>query len=174
MAVVGPSVPARRPFFSPIEEVPALIQKASNFSREQVFQYALAGGWPSSNSALRLVTALQAVLCSFSFAFVASLASARRSRVVFSVCLTVVAVFALVTAILDATSLAKTARECSDRKCVTAVPQDVLDSGSICICSVDAWYYFTLAADIVLLFTAVTCLVLTVVPMVKRRGIDPR
>lgn len=172
MAVVGPSVPARRPFFREGGEVPALIKEASDHAQEPVFQFALVGGWPSLNSIVRLLTSLLAVLCSFSFAFVASLLSARRSRFIFTIALAVVTVFAVITVILDSSSLAKTANECEEGRCVTAVPDEVLNSSSRCICSVDAWYYFILGTDGIMLLTSVTCLVLTAIPMVKRRGID--
>lgn len=171
--MVGPSVPARRPFYRPKSAVPDLIQEASNYAAAPVFVYSLAGGWPSSNSAIRLIASLLAVFCSFSFAFIASVASQRRSRVIFSICLSVTALFTAIAIILDIVSIVKTAGECRDGKCVTSVPEVVLISRNICECSVAWWFYCTLLADVVLLVSASTCLGLTLYPMIKRRGIDP-
>lgn len=173
MAVVGPSVPARRPFFRPQSEVPSLIMEASQFAARRIFVYSLAGGWPSGNSAARLIASLLAVSCAFSFALIASLTSQRLSRITFCALLSLTALVALIAAIMDTASLVKTAKECGDEACVTAVPQEVLDSGNTCKCAVDGWFYGTLIADVVLLSTAVICLILTVARMRERRGVDP-
>lgn len=165
-------MPARRPFFSPLSSVPELVQIASN-QTGPVFVYSLSGGWPTSNSALRLLASLGAVLCSFSFAFIASLATQRFARRVFAVCLTLVALLAAVSACLDVAMIVKVARECSKEECTTLVPDVVLESGNICKCGVDSWFYFTVAIDLVIFGTALICLALTVVPMIKRRGVDP-
>lgn len=166
-------MPARRPFFRPLSSIPDLVKTASKHTARPVFAYSLAGGWPSSNSALRLLASLGAVLSSFSFAFIASLATQRFARRVFAVCLSLVALLAAVAACLDIAMIVKVARECSKEECTTLVPDEVMKSSNVCRCGVDAWFYFTVAVDLMLFGTALVCLALTVVPMIKRRGVDP-
>lgn len=172
--MIGPSVPARRAFFRPSSDVPELVQDSSNHVPEPVFDYALAAGWPSANSGLRLAASLLGVLCTFSFALIAAIASQRTARRVFTVALTLVAVIALVATSIDIVSIVKTKGECDNENCITLVPENVLESGNTCKCNIDVAFWFTVAVDFVLFLSAAVCLALTVGPMMKRRGIDPR
>lgn len=173
LAVIGHSVPARRPFFTPVSNVPPLVVTAADREIEKIFTFSLAGGWPRVNSALRFIAAFAAVLCSFTFAFLASLASPRVSRTIFCAGLALVAVFATLAAVVDLVALVRTARECSRNECITAVPEQVLNSNAVCECSVDAWFYFTVGTDVLLAASALFCLVLTLVPMLLRKEDEP-
>lgn len=174
MAVVGPSVPARRPFFSqPENDVPDLIAAASQFSTTPIFQYSLAGGWPSVNSIIRLLTSLLAVCCSFSFALIASLLAQKTSRLLFSILLLLTTLLGLAAVGLDTHSIVNTARECADQNCKTAVPEKVIKDGHKCMCTINGWFYCALVADIILVASAVICLMLTVRATRKRRAVDP-
>ena len=173
VAVIGPSVPARRAFFRPVSAVPDLIQEASSHATRPIFAYALAAGWPTPNSAVRLVAAVLGVLCAFSFALLAAVLPPRTARRVFVVALAAVAVAALVAVCLDVASIVKTQGECDREDCVTLVPQGVRESGNTCKCSVDVAFWFTVFVDLVLFASASLCLFLTAYPMIKRRGVDP-
>lgn len=172
MAVIGDSVPARRPFFRP-QKIPALIVEASDVVAEDVFVYALAGGWPGANSAIRLIAGVLSVVAMFSFAFVASVAREKVTRLVFAVVLAATAIAALAAVVADSVVLRKTAAECNARECVTAVPESVLNSENTCRCSPDGWFYSTLGVDVVLMLAATSCLALTIVPAFKKRRLDP-
>ena len=169
MAIVGPSAPARRPYFRNVD-LPRLVANASKDAKEPVFVYSLTGGWPSANSAVRLIASISAVLCAFSFALIASLTSQKISRITYCVLLSITAFFAIIAAIMDSISIAITAGECSNKKCQLAVPDTVLNSGNLCDCSVGGWYYFTVVADFILFAAAITCLVLVAKTIVRRRG----
>ncbi|CAN8066206.1 unnamed protein product [Agarophyton chilense] len=171
--IVGPSVPARRPFYNSLSDVPPLVREASSYSSEPIFMYSLAGGWPTRNSIVRLLASALAVLCSFSFSFVATIASQAVARLTFCTVLVCTTVVSLVAAGCDLASIISTARECAASECRTEVPKQILDTGHICQCNVDGWFYFTLLADIVLFVSAICCVVLTIVPILKRRGVDP-
>lgn len=164
MRVVGPSVPARRPFFRPSSDVPSLARNASNYADEDVFVYTLAGGWPTINSVFRILPSLLAMIASFSFALIAMFASHRLARKIFSVTFLVLAVLALVAAILDSIAIATASSECAKKNCVTSVPKIVRDSSVICKCAVEGWFFLTLVADVILLGNALICFVLTVKP----------
>jgi hypothetical protein len=165
MAVIGPSVPARRPFFTPNSSVPDIIQQASTVSTEQVFEYALHGGWPTANSALRLLAALLAIASSLLFAYLAACLSEKTTRLSFTGVLALVAFFSFIAFVLDAASLSNARKECNAQKCVTSVPASIINSGNLCKCSPDPWFWFTLVADIVLLVSSVSCLVATFRPL---------
>lgn len=160
-------MPARRPFFENADPVPRLVQDASNrATRQEVFKYSFAGGWPSPNSYVRILAGFLAVLASFSFAFIATLVSERGTRLTFTGVLVTTAITALAAIVLDAMSLAKTAAECSAKKCVTALPEEVTKAkGLSCLCAPDGWFWVTLGVDVVLFVSAVTCIVLTVKPL---------
>lgn len=166
-------MPARRAFFREATSVPTLIQTASDHAGQPILVYALSGGWPTSNSSVRLLASLAAVLCAFTFAFIAALAAGSVARKVFAAALAVVALLAAVVTCMDVAAIIRTASECAREECQTLVPDHVLESGHVCRCSVDPWFYFTAAVDLVLLAAAGVCLALTVVPMWKRRGVDP-
>lgn len=164
MSTVGSSVPARRPFFKPDAEVPALIKKASAFATDPIFVYSLAGGWPTINSVIRLITSLIAVISAFSFAVIATLLPKETTRRIFAYTLLLLSILALACGILDALAIARVGIECSRRECKTGVPNIVLNSGNICSCSVEGWFFITLLADGVLMFTALVCCILTAHP----------
>jgi hypothetical protein len=167
MAVVGSSAPARRPFYTPGDAVPALIAAATNAEDVTVFQFALHGGWPTGNSVVRLVAALVAVAASFSFAYLAAFLPERSTRVVFSGVLALVGLFACVAFVMDAISVSSTRSECNAEKCTTAVPQSIIDSGAKCKCSPDAWFYLTILVDIILFVSSAACLVCAALPLFK-------
>lgn len=171
--MVGPSVPARRPFFELSSSIPSLVRNASDYSSKPVFQYSLAGGWPTRNSVVRLLASAFAVLCSFSFAFIAAVTSQRVARLTFCTVLLSTVVFAAIAAGCDLASIISVAKECATQNCRTEVPRKVLESNHVCICSVAGWFYFTLFADVVLLASAISCLTFTLSSMIKRRGVDP-
>jgi hypothetical protein len=168
MAVVGTSVPARRPFYRPEDKMPALIEEAAKVKSVDVFEYALHGGWPQGNSVVRLLASLIAVGASFSFAYLAACLADRPTRLIFTVVLALVGFLSFIAVILDAISVASTRSECSDGKCTTAVPKAILLTGSICRCSPDAWFYLTIVVDVLLLVSALSCLVFTVLPLLGR------
>lgn len=169
MAIVGPSAPARRPYFKEVD-LPRLVADASKDAKEPVFVYALTGGWPSANSAVRLIASISAVLCAFSFALIASLTSQKISKITYCVLLSITAFFAVIAGVMDSISVGITARECSNKKCELAVPDIVLNSGNFCDCSVGGWYFFTVVTDFILLAAATTCLILVAKTIVRRRG----
>lgn len=167
LVVVGHSVPARRPFYRKVDQLPPLIQDAAEMKSAEVFEFALHGGWPRANSAARLLASVVAVGASFSFAYIAALLPERVARGVFCGVLSVVACLALGALVMDTVSVVRTSRECSSRKCRTAVPQAILDAASICKCSTDAWFYLTLFVDVLLMLSAVVCLFLTLMPLFR-------
>lgn len=174
MAVVGPSVPARRPFFRPQSQVPQLIRNASQeFADKDIFVYSLQGGWPTANSIFRLVASLLTVLATFSFSFIASLSPPTTTRRIFVFALLTIAVLIFLAAILDVISIGNTARECSNQECTSAVPDVVLDSGNKCKCHVNGWFWFTLAADLVVFAAALVCGVLVARPMLAAQVANP-
>lgn len=162
-------MPARRPFYRSVSEVPTLIQSASTFASTPIFTYSLAGGWPTFNSIIRLCASLLAVLSAFSFALIAAITRDVIARRLLSTILLLVALLSLAAGVLDVISIIKTASECADQKCRSAVPDIVVASGNVCKCSVDGWFYFTVIIDCVLLVTAVVCLVVTLRPLVGAR-----
>lgn len=168
MAVVGSSAPARRPFYQSGDAVPALISDATDADEVTVFEFALHGGWPTSNSVVRLVASLLAVLASFSFAYLAACLPERPTRMIFTVVLALVSIFSFIAFIMDAMSVASTRNECNAEDCTTSVPQSIIDSSAKCRCSPDAWFYLTMVVDLVLLVSAVACLVFAVLPLVGR------
>ncbi len=172
LAVVGPSVPARRPFFAPAQEVPALVAGSSSATKGTpvVFRDVLAGGWPTSNSVVRVVAAALAVCASFSFAFVATLARERTTRVLFGAVLGLTALTAAAAFALDMVALIRTTLECNMGKCETNVPRVLLQDATLrCICSPDGWFWVTLTVDFVLMASAVACLALTLRPLLAKR-----
>lgn len=168
VVVVGSSVPARRPFFKMVEEVPSLVRNGATGGKREVFEYVLAGGWPTQNSALRISAASLAVVASFSFAFIATLLRERTTRSIFAVILALTSACAAAATALDALSLARTAMECAQRKCVSEVPPVVAKSTVQCMCAPDGWFWVTLAVDSVLLAAALACLALTVRPLLRK------
>lgn len=174
---MGSSAPARRPFFKPDAEVPNLIKKASEFATDPIFVYSLTGGWPQVNSIIRLITSLLAVLSSFSFAAIATLVSKQKARRIFASTLLVLSILALAAGILDALAIARVSIECSRHECKTGVPDIVLNSGNVCSCSVEGWFFITLLADCVLMFTSLVCCILTAhprfAPAVSEGFVDP-
>lgn len=174
LAVVGPSVPARRPFFAPPQQVPALVAStttATSSSNAEVFRDVLAGGWPTVNSVVRVVAAALAVIASFSFAFIATLARERTTRILFSIILGLTALTATGSFVLDMLSLIRTTIECNTRSCVTLVPITLLQDTTIkCLCSPDGWFWVTLTVDFVLMISAIACQYLTLVPLVMKRN----
>lgn len=170
VSVVGTSVPARRPFFRRVNNIPTLIQETAKITAEDIFVYALHGGWPAVNSAVRISASFLAIAASLSFAFIAAFTTERLTRFVFSVVLLAVAALSFAAFILDTVSVVKVARECSENKCVTAVPATVLRSDNICKCAPDAWFYLTLIVDVLLFVSAAGCLVLTFKGAWKSRG----
>jgi hypothetical protein len=169
MAVVGSSVPARRPFYQTQRDAPIIITNVSKSAAEDVFQYALPGGWPTANSALRFIASVGAVLASLSFAFVATFATERATRIYFTIVLLCVALFDTASFVIDAVAIATAARECKSGRCVTAVPEVVRLSGNICKCSPDGWFILTLVMDLVLCVSAITCLILSRGPAKRRK-----
>lgn len=165
MAVVGDSVPARRPFLRPEDQVPTLIEQATTLEAKQIFEYSLHGGWPTGNSAVRLLACIFAVFASFSFAYLASFLKDKQTRLVFLVVLALVVLFSFISFIMDTLSIVRTAKECNDKKCTTAVPAGILNSNVICDCAPDAWFYLTIVLDVLLLISAATCLFFTVRPL---------
>lgn len=170
MLVIGTSVPARRPFYKSADQLPSLIKRAAKMTSTEVFAFSLHGGWPAANSALRALASLLAVAASFTFAYLAALLPARAARLIFLIVLALVSALAFLAFAMDAASVAKTASECRKRECKSSVPQSILDTGAICKCSPDAWFYLTLFVDLMLLVSAASCLVLTLLPMLGCGG----
>lgn len=162
--IIGPSVPARRPFFRPAENVPELARTASNYTNEDVYVYTLAGGWPTFNSVIRIFVSSLALLSSFSFAIIALFATHRTSRRLFSLIFFIIAVVSLAAAICDTVAIATAGNECSKSRCVSSVPDIVKEADVICKCAVEGWFYLTLLADVILLCSSITCFILVVRP----------
>lgn len=167
-AVVGTSVPARRPFFRTQDQVPDLIQRSTDATVEDVFEYSLHGGWPAANSAVRLIASLLGIGASVSFSLIATIASEQKTRTTFSVILFLISLFGLLSFILDTVAIVRTASECRSGNCVTSVPDFVRLSSTICKCSVDGWFYLTVFVDLILCVAALSCLVLTISPLLRR------
>lgn len=162
-------MPARRPFFEAATEVPPLLGAAVAAEKREVFQYVMFGGWPTANSAARVIAAVLAVGASFSFAFIATLTRERVTRSIFAVVLVLTSAAAVAATTLDALALARTTVECAARKCVSEVPRAVLNTPSHrCKCSPDGWFWVTLGVDAVLLAAALSCLALTVRPLLRK------
>lgn len=162
--IIGPSVPARRPFFRPAENVPELARLASNYTDVDIFVYTLAGGWPTFNSVIRIFVSSLALLSSFSFALIALFATHQTSRRLFSLTFLIIAIVSLAAAICDTVAIATTGIECSKSKCVSSVPDVVKQAEVVCRCAVEGWFYLTLLADVILLVSSITCFILVVRP----------
>lgn len=163
MASIGPSVPARRPFFKPAGNLPELIEDVT-LTELPIYVYTLQGGWPTFNSVVRLLSSSIAVTSSFSFALIATRMPERPARRVISTMLFIIMWLSIVASILDAVAIARTATECSREKCTLSVPDIVIESGNTCVCNVAGWFYVTLLSDVVMACNALICFILTVRP----------
>lgn len=162
--IIGPAVPARRPFFRPADSVPELARAASNYTDEDIYVYTLAGGWPTFNSVVRICASSLALISSFSFAIIAIFATHQTSRRLFSIVFLIIAIISLAAAICDTVAIATAGIECAKSACLAAVPDVVKQSDVVCKCAVEGWFYLTLLADVILLVSSVVCFILVVKP----------
>lgn len=125
----------------------------------RIYEYTLYGGWPTENSVIRLFASVLASITPFSFSLLATRLSNRNARCLF--CTTLLAILSLVTGsiVLDVVAIRRTSAECWNSLCLTAVPETVLNSENICMCSVGTWFYVTLVGDILLASASFICFI---------------